>query len=37
MEADLKYYAQAIITVVLLTDPLMRPLWGCSSRRSGSS
>jgi multiple antibiotic resistance protein len=26
MEADLKYYVQAIITVVLLTDPLMRPM-----------
>jgi multiple antibiotic resistance protein len=26
MEADLKYYVQAIITIVLLTDPLMRPL-----------
>lgn len=25
MEADLKYYVQAIITVVLLTDPLVRP------------
>ena len=26
MEADLKYYVQAIITVVLLTDPFMRPM-----------
>lgn len=26
MEADLKYYVQAIITVVLLTDPLVRPM-----------
>jgi hypothetical protein len=25
MEADLKYYVQAIITVVLLMDPLVRP------------
>jgi multiple antibiotic resistance protein len=26
VEADLKYYVQSIITVVLLTDPLIRPL-----------
>jgi len=26
VEADLKYYVQAIITVVLLTDPFMRPM-----------
>ena len=26
MEADLQYYVQAIITVVLLTDPFMRPM-----------
>src|SRR3954452_25278940 len=26
MQADLKYYVQAIITVVLLTDPLVRPM-----------
>jgi multiple antibiotic resistance protein len=26
MEADLKYYVQAIITVVLLTDPIARPM-----------
>ena len=26
MEADLKFYVQAIITVVLLTDPFVRPM-----------
>jgi MarC family membrane protein len=26
MEVDLKYYVQSIIAVVLLTDPLMRPI-----------